>query len=256
MSQSAPTIPESHALSARLSHPCFPQPPDPNVKVWRYMDLAKLISIIQSRELYLARLDHLADPYEGSTTQLTATGIDTFLKNVGSQNSYKDLSGFYRKSRESTFVSCWHTNEHESEAMWRLYAGLGGGIAVQTTYAKLVNSIEQFGEVYIGLVRYIDYSTALFPDANAFYPVMHKRASFAHEREVRLVWYWGAPLEPDSSPISLSIPWDIEAFAEQIFVDPYAPAYYFEAVKAILSSMAPSLASRLAWSKMKIDPVF
>lgn len=246
MSQSAPPIPDSHALPKRLSHPCFPQPRDANVKVWRYMDLAKLISLIQSRRLYLARLDQLADPYEGSTTQLTATGIDRFLKNVGSENGYKDLKGFYRKSRESTFVSCWHANEHESEAMWRLYGGLSGGVAIQTTYAKLVQSIEQVGEVYIGLVRYIDYSTAWFPDANAFYPVMHKRASFAHEREVRLVWYWGSPPEPDNPPSSLSIPWDIEAFAEKIFVDPYAPGYYFEAVKAVLSSMAPNLVSRLA----------
>lgn len=63
MSQSAPPIPDSHALLKQLSHPCFPQQRDANVKVWRYMDLAKLISLIQSRRLYLARLDQLADPF-------------------------------------------------------------------------------------------------------------------------------------------------------------------------------------------------
>lgn len=256
MSESAPPVPESHSLSARLSHPCFPQPRDVNVKVWRYMDLAKLISLIQLRTLYLAPLDQLEDPYEGSTTQRTAAGIDAFFKVVGSTNGYKDLSGGYRKSRESTFVSCWHANEHESEAMWRLYGALRGGVAVQTTYAKLVKSIEPAGEVYVGLVGYIDYATASFPSPNAFYPVMHKRASFAHEREVRLVWYRGATPAPDRPPPNLSIPWDIETFAEQIYVDPYAPGYYFEAVKAVLSSMAPALVSRLEWSKMKAAPFF
>ena len=220
------------------------------------MNLEKLISLIQLRMLYLAPLDQLADPYEGSTTQRTAAGIDAFLKNVGSTNGYKELSDFYRKSRQTTFVSCWHANEHESEAMWRLYGGLSGGVAVQTSYAKLVKSIESIGEVYIGFVGYIDYATASFPDANAFYPVMHKRASFAHEREVRMVWYWGSPPEQDSAPTHLSIPWDIEAFADQICVDPYAPGYYFEAVKAVLSSMAPALVSRLAWSQMKAVPFF
>jgi hypothetical protein len=220
------------------------------------MNLAKLISLIHLRTLYLTRLDQFADPYEGSTTQRTAAGIDAFLKNLGSPNGYQELGDFYRKARQSTFVSCWHANEHESEAMWRLYGGLGGGVAVQTTYARLVKSIERLGEVYVGLVRYIDYTTASFPDANAFYPVMHKRASFAHEREVRLVRYWGAPPEPDKPPAHLSIPWDIEASAERIYVDPYAPGYYFEAVKAALSSMAPTLVPRLKWSQMKAAPFF
>jgi hypothetical protein len=98
--------------------------------------------------------------------------------------------------------------------------------------------------------------TVALKQSYAFYPVMHKRASFAHEREVRLVWYRGATPAPDRPPPNLSIPWDIETFAEQIYVDPYAPGYYFEAVKAVLSSMAPALVSRLEWSKMKAAPFF
>jgi hypothetical protein len=254
MNDSQKTVPDSYALSARLKHPCFPQPRDSNIKVWRYMNLAKLISLIQTQQLHLSRLDQLADPYEGTTTKQTAAGIDAWLKKIGSTEGYNGMRPLLQQGRKSTFVSCWHANEHESEAMWRLYGGQSGGVALQTTYAHLVNSIETLGEIYLGLVSYVDYEKVAFPDANAFYPVMHKRASFAHEREVRLVWYWGSPPEPDAPPASLSIPWKIEELCQRIYVDPSAPTYYYEAVKSVLSSMSPALASRLEWSQMKAEP--
>lgn len=249
-------VPQSGFLAQRLAHPRFPQPPDPSVKVWRYMNLPKLISLIQSNALYLARLDQLADPYEGSTTHRTAAGIDAFLKTLGSDRGYQDMANVYEKNRESMFVSCWHANEHESEAMWRLYGGGASGIAVQSTYSRLIDSVETQYDVYVGLVQYIDYNTASFPSANVFYPVMHKRASFAHEREVRLVRHWTPNPEHDERTLSLSMPWNVEAFCDHIYVDPYAPEYYFEAVKAVVETMAPALLSRLEWSQMKTAPFF
>lgn len=220
------------------------------------MNLAKLVSLIESRTLYLTRLDKMADPYEGSMTALTAAGIAAHLKQLGSVNGYAEMREIFQQGRASTFVSCWHANEHESEAMWRLYGGSSGGIAVQTTYSRLTESIEDQHGVYIGLVRYIDYATGMFPDANAFTPIMHKRASFAHEREVRLAWYWGVPHGTGEAPENLSISWDPRIFVEKIYVDPYAPVYYFEAVRSVLNAMAPELADRLEWSQMKALPVY
>lgn len=254
MSNSDNTMPESATLAARLSHTSFPQPQNKMVKVWRYMDLAKLISLIQSRSLYLVRLDKLTDPYEGTITSLTAAGINEYFKQIGSTNTYETFRNHFLESRQSTFVSCWHVNEHESEAMWHLYGGSGGGIAIQTTYSKLVESIELQHDVYIGLVRYIDYSTGILSDVNGFTPVMHKRASFAHEREVRFVWYWGSVPYPDQTPSHLTMPWDLESYIEKVYVDPNAPTYYFEAVQAVLKSMAPTLENRLEWSQMKASP--
>lgn len=256
MNSPTPQIPESGALAERLAHPCFPQPTDSAVKVWRYMALPKLISLIRSNSLHLARLDQFTDPYEGSTTARTVAGINAFLKQIGTERGFHELANYYRKNRESVYVSCWHANEHESEAMWRLYGSSGGGVAVQSTYTKLVESIKTQHEVYIGSVSYVDYATASFPSANVFYPVMHKRMSFAHEREIRLVYHGGEPPEPDRSPMSLVLPWDVDANCEKIYVDPYAPQYYFEAVKAVLETMAPLLLPRLEWSQMKAAPVF
>jgi len=52
-------------------------------------------------------------------------------------------------------------NDTESHAMWRLYCGAEQGVAVQTVYEKLANSITD-PEMYIGLVSYIDYDRDWF----------------------------------------------------------------------------------------------
>ena len=42
---------------------------------------------------------------------------------------------FFRAFK-STLVNCWHQNEFESEAMWRLYSENNKGIAIQTTLQR------------------------------------------------------------------------------------------------------------------------
>lgn len=251
------TIPESHRLERRLSHPCFLQPTNIHMKVWRYMDLAKFVWLLKEKRLFMSRLDRLADPYEGSLTAKTIEGIDTFLRQHGSKDGWNELSQMYRRNQATTYVCCWHASEQESEAMWRLYCG-SRGVAIQTTYQTLVGAIEHEHEIYVGCVKYIDYEREWFPDANAFHPIMHKRLAFAHEREVRLV---SSPSEfrapsADAVPESVSIPWDPSTHVDRIYIDPYAPEYFFDAVKTIVDAVAPTLSSRLVWSQMKAAPLF
>ena len=47
-------------------HQEFPQPDDPTVLAWRYLDLPKLLSLLLKKQLYLTRLDSLEDKYEGT----------------------------------------------------------------------------------------------------------------------------------------------------------------------------------------------
>ena len=71
----------------KLEHPCFPQPEDDSVRIWRYLDLAKFIWLLEKQQLYLSRLDSLNDPFEGSTPQFLVERWDQQLLEViiGSQ---------------------------------------------------------------------------------------------------------------------------------------------------------------------------
>jgi hypothetical protein len=46
-------------------HPCFPQPTDPKVRVWRYIDFPKLVWSLTHNELVLTRVNTLDDKREG-----------------------------------------------------------------------------------------------------------------------------------------------------------------------------------------------
>ena len=266
----------------KLEHPCFPQPADSSVRVWQYLDLAKFIWLIENQKLYLSGMASLTDPHEDSIPKSIAADSDQqhlairlyqllreFGNDLGSKKFLSEIPGLIeqnrqariknQKERRQVYVSCWHLGNPESEAMWRLYCPGNNGIAIQTSYGKLVKSIENDSELYIGLVTYIDYESLGFPLDNCFYPVMRKRISFAHEQEVRLVRLrvpdnWGLPQE--FCPPGISIAWPLEPTIEGIYVTPYAPEYFYDVVCAIVQNIAPNLEDRVLWSKMRAAPVY
>lgn len=242
----------------KLEHPCFPQPTDTSVRVWRYLDLAKFIWLLDNRQLYLSRLDLLNDPHEGSTPRLLALLRDQQLRDVGAEQLVAEIPRLNQQSRKSLYINCWHLGNAESEAMWRLYCPGNGGVAIQTTYASLVASLESDPFCYIGSVTYIDYESQGFPLDNLFYPAMHKRLSFAHEHEIRLVKtfsaYWG--MQARESPPGVTIDWSAETTIEAIYVNPYAPEFYRDVVCSIMRRVMPALEPRVRWSQMRADPAY
>jgi hypothetical protein len=240
----------------KLEHPCFPQVKDQGTKVWRYLDLAKFVWLLENRKLYLSRLDLLNDPHEGSTPRLLAKLRDEQMNQLTGGKSKFDFGAMNRQSRKTIYVNCWHAGHAESEAMWRLYCSGDNGVAIQTTYGKLVQSVDYDPFFYIGCVTYIDYDRGGFPLNNLFYPVMHKRLSFAHESEVRLVKtlaeHWNTP---NATPIGLTVDWPIDT-VEAIYVNPYAPDYYHDVVRSIVRRIDLKLEEKVLWSHMRGAPVY
>jgi hypothetical protein len=213
------------------------------------------------KNLRLTRVDLLKDDYEGSVTR----GIVERWKD--SPNA-AILSRMRPELKKQTYVSCWHANNDESEAMWRLYCGASEGIALQTSYQTLDESLPPGPGVYIGQVTYINYETSdELPDANALSPFMFKRLAFAHEREVRVVaWPPGMGrlrlLQPGETPPppserrTIDLEWNISKAIEHVYVSPYASAWYRDVAAAVLEKFAPALVDRLRWSEMKGVPRF
>ena len=268
----------------KLKNPCFVQPKDDSIRVWRYLDLAKFIWLLENRKLYLSRLDLLGDSHEGSLPNITADHyyanhlyhardinrirlINEFGEKEGELKflemepvflrQIEEMRSDKRKVRRHYFVNCWHMNKSESEAMWRLYCSNNNGIAIQTTYKKLVDSTMSDKYLHIGCVNYIDYESYSFPMDNVYYKMMHKRASFAHEQEVRLIKTetpknWGTSQEICLE--GLEFDWALESIVDAIYINPYAQNYYFEVVHQVVGRIAPKLKDRVVWSKMHAEP--
>ena len=174
-------------------HPDFKAPENPHATIWRYMDFTKFASMLVRWGLLLVRSDKLGDPFEGAYPIANKAGrLERWERAIGRSldgDTGKQLlwsvSQQARELRPITLVNCWHQSEHESAAMWRLYAEQGRGIAIKTTFQKLYESLPD--DVYLGVVKYIDYEKETITEWNGFAPYLHKRISFAHEAEVRAI---------------------------------------------------------------------
>ncbi len=175
----------------------FEPPKRKSLKVWRYLDFEKLKSLIEKQAVYFSSARQFDDAFEGS---ITKRHYNFQLKHVRGVDGLD--SDFYKKHYSNAFyeltrltkISCWHINESESSAMWKLYLRDGKGIAVQSTIGRLQSSFKSFrlkpeyGEetLRIGKVRYIDYRTDIMEDKTMLGRFFYKRKSYSHEREVRV----------------------------------------------------------------------
>jgi len=199
-------------------HPHF-ESPEPSATLWRYMDLSKLIALLNKNCLFFARADTLGDPWEGAASRanvILRSELDA-QTNLG----YQRLGDLYRASRKHTYISCWHENSYESAAMWRLYLKSDEGIAIQTTFERLRDSIKTDKDVFIGRMRYYDPETDKLPEGNVLRPYVFKRISFSHEQEVRAVVQASPPLGFDEEPLfecGLDVPIETDKLIENAYM--------------------------------------
>ncbi len=154
------------------------------------------------------------------------------------------LRGHVKGDRARTFVSSWHTQDHESAAMWKMYAKSGDGIAIESSYNRLVDCIANYSdfEIHIGMIKYIDYRREAIPRQNLLSPFMHKRKSFEYERELRaLIWTpqngkntdGSDPLNNFISYMGLPVPVDLAILINRVLVAPTAPAWMLDLIKSV-----------------------
>jgi hypothetical protein len=237
------------AFYENSEHPFFPQPA-PSAKLWRYMSLAKLVSLLDKRCLYFARSDQLGDPFEGSWAR------NQPMRDYPSAGTKSEVAAERRRldwnqRRESTAINCWHLGESESAAMWNQYGD--AGIAIQTTFAGLTGALPQkpgdatgWNRIFVGLVKYIDYESDSVPEGILFWPFMHKRQSFSHEREVRAVihrmgdgMHEYKELEmtlrnPGFQTDGIDVPVDLDLLIGRVYVSPASPRWFADAVRSVM----------------------
>lgn len=217
-------------------HPCFEPPKNTDVKIWRYMDFTKYVSLLESRSLFFSRSDLFNDPYEGATSHLNAL-IRPKLYPKFPDKLFTDSSKFAEWVRQWTFINCWHMNAHESAAMWKLYARTNEAVAIQSTYQRLYSCVKD--NAYIGVVKYIDYEKEWLPEGNSFWPFVHKRKSFEHEMELRAV-IQELPLHEDCISVGLQnheigklISIKPEDLITNVYVAPSAPEWFAILVQVV-----------------------
>jgi len=134
------------------------------------------------------------------------------------------------------------------------------GIAVQSTYEKLRNSITDDEKVYLGLVRYIDYEKDSIIPGNFLFPFFHKRKSLEHERELRALVIKaptgkeGLKVERETIVNGLHIRVDVETLIEKIYIAPSAPQWFADVVRTLIQKYGYKF--EVVQSQLDAQPLF
>ncbi len=170
-----------------------------------------------------------------------------------------------KRERRYTLINCWHANDHESEAMWRLYSGLGYGLAIKSDFKSLVHSFTDVAPDTIANVEYISYETQQMP-WSMHAPYLHKRLSFAHEQEVlaTVQRFNYKPTDRDDiqaidyskdvCDVGMPLAVDPADLIQEVVVSPYAESWLLGLVQAMSERYAIPIPVRL--SGMVKDPLW
>jgi hypothetical protein len=229
------------------AHPAFRQPDDESISVWRHMDLSKFIWMIQRKALFFSRSDLLNDPFEGHYTKAIADQEEEHIRTLASNPAVMSVPhaidmarevfraktiNLPKQLKEKYFVSCWHMNEEESPAMWKLYTSQNESICIRSKYKILGSLLPE--QSFLGIVKYIDYRKDRFDTNDLWNYIIHKRKSFEHEREIRAAMFYNeatCPFEAIGERGGLVVPINTAELIEEIFVSPTSKSPLTEVVK-------------------------
>lgn len=237
-------------------HPLFTSPPDSDFRLWRYMDFTKFVSLLNKKALFFpkGRILRKIDKWEGIWLQKELDSIYDWMKEVytknGDENPIARANEFAKgqtagdeNALDETFISCWHINNVESAAMWRLYIKNYEGVAIKTTVNNFKNCFKDYKrDVCIGQVRYKDYLKDIYSSKdfnaqswNGFLPYIHKRNNYEYEHEYRaIVWTPNKDILEEHTEDGIFVPVDIDMLIEAVYVSPSAPDWFLNLVKDTL----------------------
>jgi len=207
------------------------------------MDFTKFLKILQNKSLWFSRIDLLGDPLEAKFTKydLQQEALNLQVNQVGIPKS--STMKFWEKYMPRLhFANCWHRNEYESAAMWKVYTSNNKeAIAIQSTFGKLKDCFTGDAPIYAGNVKYIDSSSQPLPMKDMVDIVTHKRLSFSHENEVRALRQLIPPNFESNYLDELSIPpgneeqINVETLIEKIHLPPQSHEWFKTSVKSIIT---------------------
>ncbi len=245
-------------------------PEDPSSKIWRYLDLAKFLYMLEKKQLFFTRADRFEDQFEGSWPILDKEKHTKYWRSFKIANPalsdemidkmIMEDELLNKNKKKDTFLNCWHVNDYESLAMWKVYGESNKSIAIQTTFAKL--KIELNSKASLGLVEYIDYNRESIFSKKKYgaCPYFFKRKSFEYENELRCISQrtrFGVQdpyFKYDDNEVGINIDIDLENLIESIFVSPYSEEWYFSLVQDIVRRY--NVAFPVCKSDLTKDPIY
>ena len=208
-----------------------------NGVIWRYMSLEKFLGILISKSLFFPSAHTLReefDKFEGALTDAELTAADPNVI------AYHEKT-FQETTEKRLFFNCWHMNEAESDAMWKIYVR-NNGVAIKSTVDQLKQCFD-LTPLSISLGRIL-YGKTDDHTEHSVRRFMRKKPAFRHEEEVRLVMY--DETFTHTGQAGILVPVDVGRLIEKIVVSPNSEGWFLRLVR--------SLTSALGYNDLKVIP--
>lgn len=179
-------------------------------------------------------------------------------KTVFGEFPKKEYAEIYKAQRHWLDVCCWHQNEQESMAMWKIYGAATNAVCIETTVQALADSviISDESEFYLSDVDYIDHEHDYFSKQNQLSPYLHKSKFYSFEQEVRLIKYKpNSDIKSKREEAGSYIDIDLHKLIQSIRVSPEAPEWFFQLINGIVKNRY-NLNVAVSYSRMKQAPIF
>ena len=243
---------------------------DDNQIIWRYMDFTKFLSMLQYQALFFctcAKMQEM-DPFEGRYPRKNIENLELETDFLRLPNRYVFKANDYKDNfLQNVGINCWHANDTENAAMWRMYLSSQEGIAIKSSIRRLKESFDDNQEdvIYIGDIKYNNYELGKInintneylqdiqdlvdnkETNNAeifrtlcryYYPlIMSKRKEFEYGKEIRLV----SPIRQATrrkrvKDFGKLVDVDLDILINSIIVSPNATDWFVNLVKDTMKS--------------------
>ena len=241
--------------------------------VWRYMEFAKFVGMLQQGGLYFPSVHKLEDQFEGAIglarrepdwdefylgyfRKIVVTPPPGFSQPDWSEERIESeanklleqLRAGSSRAR-SLLVSCWHANDIESEALWRLYCpSPTPGVAIRTTVGQLWEATARDASAVVGRVHYLDFRHSFATIQNE--RIFCKRRSLSHECEVRVT----LQNEYDNPVKGKTLTCDLMALINDVTISPFAPLWFPDVVSGAIEKFG--YAFEVRQSELLEEPFF
>jgi len=197
----------------------------------------------------------MEDDYEGAFSEASFGTVVAFGNDQEERDRHERQIDDYERGvmnfvrevhRKGVFVNCWHMNEVESAAMWKIYSGVG--IAIQSTFQRLADSFTDPHEsVYISSIKYEAFDELqmavvpkLLGEESWLEPTLYKRKMFEYERELRAFWLyrplWNGTIDPrlEEHPTGQALDSDLTTLLERVYISPGHRGWFKRLVQNVL----------------------
>jgi hypothetical protein len=196
---------------------------NPTFPIWRYMDFAKFVSLLDRSALWFAHARTFEDPYD------SLYNIEAQKRLLNQWGVPADAIKVAETFRDQFGISCWNISQYESAALWKMYMSGKEGVAITSTFGRLRDCFANYQHtVYAGQVVYIAPEAAV-PMDNALRLFFHKRNSFEHEHEVRAIAKNGT----GNIEQGFLVPVDLSSLITRVVVSPSSAEWFQGAVESV-----------------------